>query len=164
MGYKIVGVCLLIFAGIYCAVYFCRRERKRVRAIDGYISLLFYIKGQIDCFAKPIADILRGADKQIIADCIGASRSETIQGEFEEIPVLIDESAGLLEDESVRILRSFSGELGSTFRDEQLKRCDYYIAALTRERERLFEALPAREKVCSALSVSCALVFAVLLW
>lgn len=164
MGYKIVGACLLLFAGTYSAVHFSRREKKRLRAIDGYISLLFYIKGQIDCYARPIADILRGADRRIIADCIGITDTDTLSGQYDEFPVLVEESGDLLEPESRRILQTFSGELGSTFRDEQIKRCDYYIEALTRERERLFEAIPTRTRVCNVLCVTCALIFAVLLW
>jgi|GEM_PF-584716 len=164
MEYKIVGVCLLLLAGGYMAVHLVRKEKKRLRAVDGYISLLFYIKGQIDCYAKPISDILLGADPELIADCIGKGGKDRICVDYSEFPALVAESGELLEPECKRILHTFSGELGGVYRDEQIRRCDYYIEALTRERERLFEALPARMRINSVLSVSSALMLAVLLW
>ena len=164
MEYKIVGVCLLLLAGGYMAVHFVRYEKKRLRAVDGYISLLFYIKGQIDCYARPISDILRAAHPSLIADCIGKTENEDISECYDEFPALIEDSGQLLLPECKRILNTFSGELGGVYREEQIKRCDYYIEALTREREKMSEAMPSKMRVNSVLSISSALVLAVLLW
>ena len=162
MEYKIVGACLLIAAGGYLAIHFARFEKKRLRAVDGYISLLFYIKGQIDCYAKPISDILRNAHPSLISDCVG--KDESFSARYEELPSLLEDSGQLLQPECKRLLNTFSSELGGVYREEQIKRCDYYIEALTREREKIAESMPSRMRVNSVLSISSALIIAVLLW
>lgn len=164
MEYKIVGVCLLLLAGGYLAVHFIRYEKKRLRAVDGYISLLFYIKGQIDCYAKPISDILRNVSPTLIAECLGKAENDNCLESYDEFPSLIEDSGQLLLPECKRLLNTFSAELGGVYREEQLKRCDYYIDALTREREKISEAMPTRMRVNSVLSISSALIIAVLLW
>ena len=59
---KILGSFFLLCAGGYAAVAVTRFEHRRLRVLDGYISLLYYIKGQIDCYAMPMPDILAKAD------------------------------------------------------------------------------------------------------
>ena len=59
---KLVGSLILLFAGGYVSVAITRFERRRLRVLDGYISLIYYIKGQIDCYAMPLPAIMASAD------------------------------------------------------------------------------------------------------
>ena len=168
MGYKIFGGVLLLLAGCYIALMVVRFEKRRLRVMDGYISLLFYIKGQIDCYATPVSDILKGVDPYIIADCLGISTHNVNQNSIQVSNIglydLLSESGSYLEPETRRLLGSFTNELGGCFREEQLRRCDYYIEALTEERSKLNESVPVRMRVNSILCVCCAIGAAVLLW
>ena len=146
-----------------------RFERRRLRVLDGYISLLYYIKGQIDCYAMPLADILARADPALIAACLGVetgqlSPSPGIRAGGDALPALLRESRLYLDPECERLLTTFAGELGTTYRAEQVSRCSYYIEALTRERGRLADTLPARLRTCGTLCICCAVAAAVLLW
>ena len=58
IAYKIIGGLLILGTGGYIALAVNRFERRRLRVLDAYISLLYYIKGQIDCYALPVGDIL----------------------------------------------------------------------------------------------------------
>ena len=135
MVYKIIGSLLLAGAGGYLAMMLSRYERRRLLVLDGYLSLIRCIKGQIDCFSMPLEDILAGIDPSVLSACRGE-----------------------------RLLSSFAGELGRTHRAEQVSRCDYYLSALGEERRRLADALPGRLRTGSTLCITCALAMAVLLW
>lgn len=170
--YKAIGGLLILGMGGYVSLSISRYERRRLRVLDAYISLIYYIKGQIDCYALPVGDILARADPALIAACLGLERDDRDTAELlacfvgtdSPLPRLVNESRLYLEPESERLLRTFSGELGHTFRTEQVARCDYYISALTEERRKLFAALPARVRVSSVLCICCALGATVLLW
>ena len=169
MIYKILGSILLLAAGGYVSLAVSRFERRRLGVLDGYISLIYYIKGQIDCYAMPLADILARADPTLIASCLGLERGRPPEdlptfGDTAPLPALLQESRLYLAPESERLLTAFTGELGSTHRAEQVARCDYYIQALTDERRKLYDTLPSRLRTASTLSLCCAVCLAILLW
>lgn len=168
MIYKILGGALLLLAGGYVSVWLMRFERRRLRVLDGYISLIYYIKGQIDCYAMPLGDILASADPAIIAACLGLDERALPPPTYVEneapLPHMVKESRLYLDEESERLLTTFTGELGRNYRAEQVNRCDYYITALTEERRKLAETMPARVRTCSILCVCAAIAAAVLLW
>ena len=169
MSVRLVGCILLILAGGYLAVTLSRAERRRIRVLDGFLSLLCYIKGQIDCYAMPVQEILARVDRSVLAACRGFSEEEACRlahaiAPVDSVPDLVRESKGYLESESERLLMSFSAELGSTFREEQVKRCEYYMEALEEERSKLADAMPSRIRVNSVLCVCGALGLLILLW
>ena len=171
IAYKIIGGLLILGTGGYIALAVNRFERRRLRVLDAYISLLYYIKGQIDCYALPVGDILSRADPTLLAACLGldqghieADTFSCLEGTDAPLPCMVEESRLYLEPETERLLRTFSGELGHTFRAEQVSRCVYYISALTEERRKLFDTLPARLRVSSVLCLCCSLGATVLLW
>ena len=163
MIYKIVGTVVLLLAGGYISAAMARFERRRLRVLDGYISLIYYIKGQIDCYAMPLADILASADPSVIAACLGLDLTTPLPVP-RPLPDMVRESRLYLEPEAERLLTTLTGELGSTYRAEQVIRCDHYLAALTEERKKLKDTLPARLRATCTLCICCALVAAVLLW
>lgn len=165
---KIVGSLILLCAGGYVAMAVAHFERRRLRVLDGYVSLLYYIKGQIDCYAMPLPDILAKADPGLISACLGQDHALPlpplgIDG-GSPLPDMVKESRLYLEPESERLLTTLTGELGATYRAEQVARCDYYVAALTEERRKLSETLPARLRAACTLSLCAAIAASVLLW
>lgn len=168
MAYKLAGTLLLLLVGGYLSAVMTRFERRRLRVLDGYISLLSYVRGQIDCYARPLTDILAGADPQVLAACLGLDANEpfpplSAEGE-PPLPALIKESRLYLEPESERLLLTMTGELGGGYRAEQVSRCDYYLTALLRERGKLNDTLPSRRRGVSVLCVCSTLGLALLLW
>ena len=167
MLYKIIGVTILLVAGGYVSLGISGVEKRRMGVLDGYISLLFYIKGQIGCYAMPMEQIMAHADPALLAACLGQPTRVGEEAVLISAPTLdgmIRDSRAYLEPESERLLTTFSSELGKTFREEQLLRCDYYIEALGEERKKLAESLPGRIRMNSVLCLCCLLGVAVLLW
>ncbi|MBR6783036.1 MAG: hypothetical protein IKM33_07600 [Clostridia bacterium] len=168
MIYKLLGSLVLLFAGGYVSMAITRFERRRLRVLDGYISLIYYIKGQIDCYAMPLSDIMASADPAVLAACLGLDASAAhpppaVTGD-RPITAMVQESRLYLEPEVERLLTTLTGELGSTYRAEQVARCDHYLTALTEERRKLGDSLPARLRAICTLCLCSALVAALLLW
>ncbi len=167
---KLIGSLLLLAAGGYISLSVHRFERRRLTVLDGYIALIYYIKGQIDCYAMPLTDILTRADPALLADCLGEAPDRmpallpAVWAEDAPMPALLQRSRLYLAPESERLLTAFSGELGTTRRAEQVARCDHYIAVLGEERRRLYETLPARLRTAGTLGICATLAATILLW
>ena len=167
---KAAGVLLLLLAGGYVSAAVSRFERRRLQVLDGYLSLLYYVKGQIDCYAMPLSDILMRADPTVLSACLGGEGGglyavaclDPNGGRL--LTDMIRDSHLYLEPESERLLLTWAGELGATYRAEQVARCDYYVEALTAERRKLYEALPARLRTTATLCLCATLAAAILLW
>ena len=165
---KIIGSGILLLAGGYVSLAIVAFERRRLRVLDGYISLIYYIKGQIDCYALPLTDILASVDPTILLACLGvdtgALRLSAVPPETCDLTDMVRQSRLYLQPESERLLTTMTGELGTTYRTEQVRRCEYYLSALTEERHKLYETLPGRLRTTCTLCLCCALGTAVLLW
>ena len=157
IAYKIIGSVLLLAAGGVTSFAVYRYERRKLTVIDGFISLIMYIKGQIDCCLMPLPEILSGADRELMSACMSGYGERRFEN-------MVRNCRFLLEREPSRLLKAFSSELGCLYRDEQLKRCEYYIAALTAEREKLSARFPARIKLASTLLLCFSAGAVILLW
>lgn len=157
MPIKIIGSILLAVAGALAAVSVRVFHRRRIDTLDGFISLIFYIKGQVDCYAMPIGDIIASLPPEMLR-ALNCPRGALTLEE------LIDESRLYLDRESLRLVTAFSGEFGSVFREEQMRRCDHYIAMLSEVRQRVGMKCESEARAGSALCICTALCLAVLLW
>lgn len=157
LAFKIAGALLVLASGTGLAVGAVRYERVRLQVHDALISLIFLIKGRIDCYAMPVEQIMLTMDKSILADC-------RCPGQVESIEALLPHVQSYLDPETYRVLQSFGEGLGSGFRDEQLKRCDYYMELLRQKRMQLEESLGARVRTNGVIWILCALGAVILLW
>ena len=154
---KLLGSLLFGISGVIMAISYSRFQQKKLRTTDGFLSLLFYIKGQIDCYARPRSDILSTLPAEVFCACNCPHGAETLEE-------MIDASRIYLDEEPLRLIASFAAEFGSTFRDEQLRRCDYYISALSEERKRVFTTVNSRSRAGSALWIFACMGIIILLW
>lgn len=172
MIYKALGSLILLLAGGYLSVSVSRYQRRRLLVLDAYISLVYHIKGQIDCYALPLRDILATVDPALLSACLGSDDPRValellprlLSAPESPLPLLVAESRLYLEPEAERLLTSLSHELGATHRMDQVARCEHYITVLGEERRRLLEAMPTRIRVGSTLCLCAAAGAAVLLW
>ena len=156
MVFKILGSLFLCTSGAFVSVYVSRFQKNRLLVLDSFISLIFYIKGQVDCFSKPIGEILLCAPKEILDNCA--------KGVNMGLCDMVESNRIYLSDESFRLLYCFSSEFGSTYRDEQMKRCDYYIEALTEERKNVAEDISKKSRIYSTLAICSSLCLLIMLW
>lgn len=154
---KILGVILILGAGAFAAAALIRYEKRKIAVLAGWSDLIWHIRSQIDCYLMPLPEILAGADRSLLAAC-GCSEAR---------PNLTDvyhASQLYLDKETKRLLCTFVREIGSGYREEMLRRCDYYIASLGKIRSKRMEELPARTRIAVAVCLGMAAMAAILLW
>ena len=156
---KLIGGMLIVGSGAYAAYLSSRAEQKKLTVLDGWLELLFYIREQIECFLTPQSELLRYADKETLKKCIGGGALPA-----RDLKKLLDTATPHLDNDSRQLLSSFLAELGSSYREEQVRRCDQYLSKLQRIRGELASELPKRIRLNVALRLCASLGITVLLW
>ena len=157
MWIKLLGSVLLGVSGVLSALSVCRFHRRRLDTLDGFISLIYYIRGQVDCYARPIGEIMQSLPPEILRSCNCPRGALTLEE-------LIEESKIFLDREELRLISAFAGEFGSSFREEQTRRCDHYISMLRDRREIASERLVPEMRSGSAVCICVSLCLMLLLW
>lgn len=155
--WKLLGVLLLLSMGGLTSLNLSHYEKKRVSVLNGWMDLIFYIRTQIDCYLTPIEQIFSEASPSLIGACMGDRQTK-------DPSELLHHSKRYLTQECVDLLDAFSREIGCCYREEQVKRCDYYLAALKQLRDKQTTELPARLRSRSALCLCGAFGLAIILW
>lgn len=154
---KFLGALLIFTVGIFAAFVSVQYEKKRLSVLDGWIDLILYIRGQIDCYRMPIGDILSGGDRALFEACMSPSNAA-------DLPAILEASGIYLDGDGKRLIESFVREIGAGYREEQIKRCDFFISSLRAQRERIALQLPLRTRLCATLCICISLATAILLW
>ena len=154
---RILGALLLLVAGGTAAVYSSRYEKRRLTVLEGWIHLIRYAKGEIDCHLTPLRDILTHADPAMLRACGG-------NGEEQTLTALLNASYQYLDGEAKRLISCLVRDAGGCYREEQLRQLDYYLQALQRERDELFLHLPQKTRAKRAICICISFGAAILLW
>lgn len=154
---KLLGALLVLSVGVFSAFVSVQYEKKRLTVVDGWIDLILYIRGQIDCYLMPLDDILSNGDRALFEACMSPSNAA-------DLPAILEASGIYLDGEAKHTLESFVREIGTGYRDEQIKRCDFFISSLRVQREKIAAALPMRTRLCATLCICLSLATAILLW
>ena len=154
---KILGVILILGTGGFATVLLVRFERRKISVLAGWSDLIWYIRSQIDCYLMPMPEILAGADRALFEACCCAEPRPNLVAVYHS-------SQFYLDRESRRLLCAFVREIGSGYREELLRRCDYYIATLGKLREKRLEELPARTRIAAAVCLGISAMASILLW
>ena len=154
---KFLGALLILSVGVFAAFVSVQYEKRRLTVVDGWIDLILYIRGQIDCYLLPIEDILSSGDRALLEACMSPSNAA-------DLPAILASCDIYLDGDAKRTLESFVREIGAGYREEQIKRCDFFIASLRTQREKIAASLPLRVRLCATLCICLALATAILLW
>ncbi|MBQ7336432.1 MAG: stage III sporulation protein AB [Clostridia bacterium] len=157
VGLKIFGVLLIVGVGGVSSYIAVQYEKRRLAILDAWIDLIFYIRGQIDCYLTPLNEILANGDPALIQACM--PRANTI-----ELPVIFEASSTYLDGDVKRLLENFMREIGSSYREEQVRRCDFYLDSLRTQREKVAAELPSRIRLYVALCICTSMGASILLW
>lgn len=122
----------------------------------GFFNLLRTIRLEIDCFSTPLSRILPRCDRETLRDCAAGMPPE------EDVRRLFSHAV-LQPPEIRRLLAEFSAQIGSGYREEQLRCCTYYLERLAPYCDRLRAELPKREKAALLLPPALALFLLLLI-
>lgn len=155
-SFKPIGLLLLLSSGVIAGVMLVHFEQKRCRQAEGFLSLLRHIRLQIDCFSLPISRILSSLPAQIKEAC-------DIPEHVRDFPTMLASTKLLLPEEACELLVAFGKDLGSSYREDQLRLCDYYTTRLTPYCERIRAEQSRRMRLALVLPIALAAALALLL-
>lgn len=153
---KWLGLLLLLLCGVLTGIGAVSFERRRYRQAEGFLALLRHVRAQIDCFSTPLRGIFADCDVGIWADC-GAKQAP------QELPSLLRSVPLYLPQEVCRLLFDLGERLGTGYREEQLRCCDYFLERLVPICDKMRAELPKRERMALFLPVAAAAVLALML-
>ena len=157
--YSITGALTVLACGIELSRRLNRAADRELCEADKYVALLRYIRVQIDCFALPISEILKRADRELLEGC----------GWSDEIPpeslyLLFTRADACAKDGKIqRILLEFCEDFGKSYLEDQIRRCDDFISLLLERRAVLANELSSKKKLNSTLCISGSLALIILL-
>jgi len=155
--FKLLGTGILLGLAFFSSFRKINLEKKQLSSLNAWISLLYYIRGQIDCFSLPLCEILARVDPSILNELGYVDGDVTLA-------TLLEASTPCVPQESLFTLRACLSELGKSYREEQVKRCDYYLKQLEKQRDERKTALPSRAKLSVTLNLCLGLGASILLW
>lgn len=147
---------MIALSGAGAAYMLNKSARISVTRTESAISLIRFLRSEIECFAMPLPRALERCPRDILRGCGYTG---------EKPPRSLWEIAECQSDSVTKAqLSRFCDEIGKGYRDEQMVLCDYYLAVLEDRRQQLSDQLPARRKMNSALCMSSALGLVILLF
>ena len=154
---RIAGAAVVVVSGVYAAALFNSGTRQTLRQTEAFISLLRFIRSQIECFALPLPRALARCPAELLRGC--GYDSDEAPSSAEQLM----RGCNISDDNVRRGLERFFSEVGRGYRKEQLSLCDYCISLLEERRAYMSSQLPMKMKVNSALSVAGAVAVVILL-
>ena len=156
--FKWLGAFLILLVGALISASLLAFERRRVRQAEGFLSLLRFLRWQIDALAKPLPQILAACDRTVLSSCGWQEKEPPAT-----LGALLDGVSLYLSPEICTLLFDFAAGFGAGYREEQLRGCEYHLARLSPYCDMLQRELPKRERVALFLPVAAALALILLL-
>lgn len=144
---KLIGGVLLLIACWSISYYFSSIEKKRMARVRELISLMRYIRENVDCYSMPIDKILESCRGDILLK-LG------IEKKVSDLSELFAELENTCDSECKRILVELARDFGKGYREHQMKKSDIAIAALEKHLGVLEMTYPVRKKRITTLCFS----------
>lgn len=152
---RVAGALLLLAAAFGFGVSMRRQEKRHIRALESALTIIQHARRNIELFDTPLDELF--SDYPESAD---TALREALQNK-----PLGQAIAPLLQDmeEEAELMRKFARELGSGYKDDALKLCDYTEKRLEERLRKMKGDYPARAKLYTALPLLFALSVILLL-
>lgn len=154
---KGLGMALLLLCGVLGGIFLARFEHARCLQAEGFVDLVRNVRLQIDCFGTPVCGILASLDEKLYT-ALGAPRG------CRDLHALLAGTLLLVEKEYAKLLQDFAAALGTGYREEELRYCDYYLARLVPLAQKTRTELDKRMRLAFILPLSVSAALILLLW
>lgn len=154
-----IGACITVLLTLYIGFLFSRMQRGRQRRLECFLQLIRFIESEISCYQTPLDDIYRRFEGEALHSCgfLSCLREKGMSA------ALIECRASLcFSEQEFQSLLDFSAELGKSYREEQLRGCEYYRRILEEYCTSGREELPVRLRLCRSLTVTGGLLLVIL--
>lgn len=147
---------MLAISGIYLCSQRLRFIERRLSVARGLCALIRYTKVQVENYAMPCSEILRRCPRETLSLCGYAD--EDAPADFVELCDALD----VPDEECRRIFCAFAVDMGSSYRAEQVKRCEEFLTLMGEREEYIADKLPSERKLTVALFGSAVLAALIL--
>ena len=153
---KIIGIILILLSSAALGLelrYALERKLRSARALE---KLLVHTRQMIKSLCASGGDILSSCPSELLFDCgyIG----ECMPKSFSELA----DRCRIEDRECSRIFCEFCRDFGKSYREEELGRCERYLALLSARVDCLQSEIMAKKKTALVLPLSCGLILAIL--
>ena len=155
--FKLLGVALLLISGLVLSRMLNRTVTAALRQNEGMMALLRRVRGQIECFSRPIGEILSGCEDTELAACGYEGKECPL-----DLAALLVQVA-VYDVPTVETMTRFAEEFGRGYREDEVRACDYALSLLDARRAVLQDEMPQKKKRNTVLSVCASLALALLL-
>lgn len=158
---RYIGIFLVLLAALIFSREYSRYMRKRLRECEGFLSFISYMKIQVGCFMRPLRELASGFSSKPLSEIGFIASLEKSDGIYEAYKE-VEPRLSLSQNEK-EVLEVLFSSIGDCYLDEGMKMIDSaYVRA-----EALYSSLskecPKNIKLVSALSVTLALGFFILI-
>lgn len=146
--FKPVGAVLVMLCCYLASFSISSRAKKEMAELEAFVLLISRVRAEITCFSRPLPEIYAGFESEIF------ERSGFLKVLKENGLSCALESAGhklALREENFDIIKQFADVIGKSYRDEEIKTCDYYISQLSERHKAHSDALPKKNKLSRSL-------------
>ena len=130
------GALLVIASSLAISASFVSDKRKKIRHTEAILELISHVRSNIDYFLTPVDGIFEGFKNDALESCgfCDVLRKSGIEK-------AVDEHTASLSQATEDTLAYFSRTLGRSYKEEQIKLCDYCAEKISEELEREREEL-----------------------
>ncbi len=148
MSVSTVGALILLLSGFYTVLLLSRVQRGRQKRLESFLSLIRFIENEVSCYMTPLDEIYRRFENKELEECgfLPALREKGMKAALAECS-----SSLCFSEEEERLLTEFASELGKSYREEQLRFCEYCRRMLESYVSGGREDLPKRLRLCRCL-------------
>jgi len=154
--FKALGCAFILGSGVFAGNLLNQADTAKLSQLEAIISLLKFIRLQIDYYCVPVKEIFARAEPSLLIACGTTQTPESFRD-------FLSSLSPMPSNDITSILISFSNELGGSYREEQLRSCDYHINRLEELHSAISKEAEKRKKLNRVLPFSIAAAIVILL-
>ncbi len=161
--FKFAGIVLLLGGGVYGAYTELTTDKARLYRLDSLITLVKYIRSQIDRYMTPVGEILRQCDSDVIDGCfVGlVDRRGARPRDVSELVSFLRK--GEYFEDGKEAICLLADNLGKSYREESVRECDECLQELCALRAKLASELPKKRKARAVIGLCAAAATAIVI-
>lgn len=159
---KALAAVLVFFTARTLTAEYKRFTEKRLAVLDGFLSLLSFIKNELSCRARPSAEWAGEFVSAALGE-IGFTEEFIKTGSLQAAFLHANEGGTALGEESKKLLSSYFSSFGKSYRDEEIKEAsrvhEELLRIISREKNDMQRSLRATRILAYATAAGLIILF-----
>ena len=149
-AFKPIGAAFIMLCCYLVSFFISSRAKREIAELEAFILLINRIRTDIACFSRPLYEIYTSFE----ADALERSGFLKMLRELGLNEALkMSENRLTLHGDDLDVIKQFAAVIGKSYRDEEIKTCDYYISQLSERYKMHYDEFPKKNKLNRSLCV-----------